>query len=253
MNLAWNRNAEFTKWVVSARLLTEPFVLIDVGVPGGKNVRWRALGDHLIVHGFDPIEEVVQNLIGEDRESSNRHYHYMAVGNADGEQALYFSSINPFESSMYERPSDRIDEKSAQQVRMVPARPVSINQLIKSIIIYELHALNDVALDVAEALRRAPRCPFGRRACRSNARRSRLSDERISTTSPRPNSRIRTIDQLADNRTTALAKRLIFGADANGRSQLTAEAFASCLVAFTRRGRCAPFGKTGGGGGAECS
>jgi FkbM family methyltransferase len=121
MDLAWNRNAEFTKWVVSAGLLTEPFVLIDVGVQGG-NVRWRALGDHLIVHGFDPIEEVVQNLIGEDRENSNRHYHYMAVGNADGEQALYFSSINPFESSMYERPTDRIDEKSVQQVRMVPVR-----------------------------------------------------------------------------------------------------------------------------------
>jgi hypothetical protein len=32
MDLAWNRNTEFTKWVVGAGLLTEPFVLIDVGV-----------------------------------------------------------------------------------------------------------------------------------------------------------------------------------------------------------------------------
>jgi hypothetical protein len=29
MDLALNRNAAFTKWVVSAGLLTEPFVLID--------------------------------------------------------------------------------------------------------------------------------------------------------------------------------------------------------------------------------
>jgi hypothetical protein len=55
MDLAWNRNPEFTKWVVSAGLLAEPFVLIDIGVQGGDNVRWRALGDHLVVHGFDPI------------------------------------------------------------------------------------------------------------------------------------------------------------------------------------------------------
>jgi hypothetical protein len=29
MDFALNRSAEFTKWVVSAGLLTEPFVLID--------------------------------------------------------------------------------------------------------------------------------------------------------------------------------------------------------------------------------
>ena len=69
MDLGFNRKAEFTKWVVSAGLLTEPFVLIDVGVQGGENIRWRPLGDHLAVHGFDPIEEVVQNL---DRENRGR-------------------------------------------------------------------------------------------------------------------------------------------------------------------------------------
>jgi len=122
MDLAWNRNAEFTKWVVSAGLLTEPFVLIDVGVQGGKSIRWGPLGDHLIVHGFDPIEEVVQKLIDENRGRSNRHHHHMAVGNADGEQAFYFNSVNPFESSMYGQPSDRIDEERTEQVRMVPIR-----------------------------------------------------------------------------------------------------------------------------------
>jgi hypothetical protein len=31
MDLGINHNADFTKWVVSAGLLTDPFVLIDVG------------------------------------------------------------------------------------------------------------------------------------------------------------------------------------------------------------------------------
>ena len=35
MDLGINHNADFTKWVVSAGLLTEHFVLIDVGVQGG--------------------------------------------------------------------------------------------------------------------------------------------------------------------------------------------------------------------------
>ena len=122
MDLAWNRNAEFTKWVVSAGLLTEPFVVIDVGVQGGENIRWRALGDHLIVHGFDPIEEVVQKLIEENRGRSNRHYHSMAVGNVDGEQAFYFNSVDPFQSSMYGQPTNRIDEEKTERVRMVPIR-----------------------------------------------------------------------------------------------------------------------------------
>jgi hypothetical protein len=69
MDSTQNRNAGFTKWVVSAGLLAEPFVLIDVGVQGGENIRWSPLGDCLVVHGFDPIEEVVQNL---DRENRGR-------------------------------------------------------------------------------------------------------------------------------------------------------------------------------------
>jgi hypothetical protein len=95
MDLAWNHKAEFTKWVVSAGLLTEPFVLIDVGVQGGENKRWRPLGDCLVVHGFDPIEEVVQQLVEENRGRANRHYHCMALGNTNGEQAFYFNPENP--------------------------------------------------------------------------------------------------------------------------------------------------------------
>jgi len=122
MDLGINHNADFTKWVVSAGLLTEPFVLIDVGVQGGENIRWRPLGDHLVVHGFDPIEEIVQQLTEESRGRSNRHYYCMAVGNADGEQAFYFNPVNPSESSMYERRADQSDKNASEQVRTVPIR-----------------------------------------------------------------------------------------------------------------------------------
>ena len=122
MDLGINHNADFTKWVVSAGLLTEPFVLIDVGVQGGENIRWRPLGDHLVVHGFDPIEEIVQQLTEENRGRSNRHYYCMAVGNADGEQAFYFNPVNPSESSMYERRADQSDKNASEQVRTVPIR-----------------------------------------------------------------------------------------------------------------------------------
>jgi FkbM family methyltransferase len=122
MELGFNRKAEFTKWVVSEGLLTEPFVLIDVGVQGGENIRWRPLGDHLVVHGFDPIEEVVQNLIEENRGRANRHYHRMAIGNIDGEQAFYFNSANPTASSMYQQTTGRFEVETVEQVRTVPIR-----------------------------------------------------------------------------------------------------------------------------------
>jgi FkbM family methyltransferase len=122
MDLGINHNADFTNWVVSAGLLTESFVLIDVGVQGGENIRWRPLGDHLVLQGFDPIEEVVQELIKENRGRSNRHYHCMAVGDADGEQPFYFDPVNPSASSMYEQPTGRFDGEGTRQVRTVPIR-----------------------------------------------------------------------------------------------------------------------------------
>jgi hypothetical protein len=91
VDLTRNRNSEFTRWVVSAGLLNEPFVLIDVGVQGGENKRRRPLGDCLVVHGFDPIEAAVQQLVEENRGRANRHYHCMALGKSDGEQAFYFN------------------------------------------------------------------------------------------------------------------------------------------------------------------
>ena len=122
MDLALNHNAKFTKWVVSRGLVTEPFVLIDVGVQGGEDIRWRTLDDCLIVHGFDPIEEVIQELAEANKGRSNHHYHWMAVGNADGEQKFYFNPINPTASSMYQKAADPFGVETAEQHRMVPIR-----------------------------------------------------------------------------------------------------------------------------------
>src|SRR6476469_9963395 len=122
MDLAVNHNAKFTNWVVSRGLLTEPFVLIDVGVQGGEHIRWRPLDDCLIVHGFDPIEELVQKLAEANKGRSNRHYHCMALGNADGEQKFYFNPANPTASSMFKQGTSRFGGQTTEQHRMVLVR-----------------------------------------------------------------------------------------------------------------------------------
>jgi FkbM family methyltransferase len=122
MDLALNEQADFTRWVVSERLLREPFVLIDVGVQGGENQRWQPLGDHLVVHGFDPIEEVVRELTEQNDHRPNCHYHCMAVGNVDGEQEFYFNPANPTASSMFRQGISRFDVENVEQPRQVPIR-----------------------------------------------------------------------------------------------------------------------------------
>src|SRR5262245_41281361 len=122
VDLAFTDNAKFTKWVVSQRLITEPFVLIDVGVQGGEHIRWDPLDDYLIVHGFDPIEEVVQKLMELNQSRSSRHYHYMALSDTDGEQSFYFNPVNPTASSMYKQGANRFSVETADQRRMVPIR-----------------------------------------------------------------------------------------------------------------------------------
>ena len=124
MDFALNPNAEFTKWVVNAELLAEPFVVIDVGVQGGETIRWAPLGDHLIVHGFDPIVEVINELKQKNAGRSNRHYHCVAVGNADGEAPFYYNAANPTASSMYQQGQSRFDIQTTEQaqVRMVAMR-----------------------------------------------------------------------------------------------------------------------------------
>jgi FkbM family methyltransferase len=116
------QRADFTRWVVSERLLHEPFVLIDVGVQGRENQRWQPLGDHLVVHRFDPIEEVVRELTEQNDHRPNCHYHCMAVGNVDGEQEFYFNPANPTASSMFRQGISRFDVENVEQPRQVPIR-----------------------------------------------------------------------------------------------------------------------------------
>src|ERR1700740_387806 len=83
MDLHFNIESSFTKWVVSCGLRREPFVVVDVGVQGGENPRWHLLGDYLIVHGFDAIEEVVHTLQRQNSGNSKRVYHWIAAGSED--------------------------------------------------------------------------------------------------------------------------------------------------------------------------
>ena len=62
MDLYFNRQPDFTHWLIGSGLIEEPFVVIDVGCQGGAHPCWDALGDCLELHGFDPVEEVIVNL-----------------------------------------------------------------------------------------------------------------------------------------------------------------------------------------------
>ena len=121
-NLFTDANAEFTTWVVQAGILREPFVLVDVGVQGGENPSWHRLADHLVVHGFDAIEEAVDQLQKRTAGTPNRHYHRIAAGNADEERIFYFNPANPTASSMYSQGSSRFDVSAHQQPRSVTVR-----------------------------------------------------------------------------------------------------------------------------------
>ena len=116
MEIFFNGNPEFTKWMVSSGALQEPFVVVDVGVLGGENPRWHFLGDHLVVHGFDAIKEVIEDLSEKNAGASNKRYHWFAIGNEDGEREFFFNPSNPTNSSLY-RSSDPI-----LQSRTVPVR-----------------------------------------------------------------------------------------------------------------------------------
>jgi FkbM family methyltransferase len=122
VNLFTDADAEFTAWVVNAGILCEPFVLVDVGVQGGENPTWHRLGDHLIVHGFDAIEEAIDQLQKRTGGTPNRHYHRIAAGNADEERVFYFNPANPTASSMYSQGSNRFEVSARQQPRSVTVR-----------------------------------------------------------------------------------------------------------------------------------
>jgi FkbM family methyltransferase len=123
VDIWFNADARFTKWLLARGSLREAFVVVDVGVQGGENVRWRILGDRLIVHGFDPIREVVDELTATPGNAGERHYHWMAAGDEDGERDFFVRVDNPCASSLYEQGEDRyaLGEKSFQR-RRVPVR-----------------------------------------------------------------------------------------------------------------------------------
>jgi FkbM family methyltransferase len=124
MDLHFNRNAAFTDWIVDATALHEDFVIIDVGVQGGESPRWHPLGDHLIVHGFDAIEEVIVALRTQNKDQPRRYFHHIAAGSADSEKTLYFNRVDPCSSSFYEQGSGgRTEEgKRTEERRTVTVR-----------------------------------------------------------------------------------------------------------------------------------
>jgi len=121
-DLCFNDRAEFTRWVTSEGLLREPFVVVDVGVQGGANVRWDLLGDYLVLHGFDAIAEVIAGLKERNAGRPNRHFHNIALGAADGDRDFYFNPANPFSSSMFQQGESRFGAEASAQVRKVPVR-----------------------------------------------------------------------------------------------------------------------------------
>jgi FkbM family methyltransferase len=97
-------------------------VVVDVGVQGGTHPRWELLGDHLIIHGFDAISEVVDELKGRNAGQSNRHFYNIAIGDSDEERSFYFNAADPSSSSMHKRELDRITLELDQQIRVVTSR-----------------------------------------------------------------------------------------------------------------------------------
>jgi FkbM family methyltransferase len=104
--------------------LHESFVVLDVGVQGGENPRWHLLGPHLIVHGFDAIQEVVEGLRETNAGNPRRVYHWMAAGSADEERTFYFNAADPCSSSFFRQGDDRfgLADKRIEQARKILVR-----------------------------------------------------------------------------------------------------------------------------------
>ncbi len=119
-DLASNPYTCFTKWVASTNLLCDKFVVLDVGVQGGINIRWESLGDHLVVYGFDPIPEVIDEL--SKTALPNRHYFEIAIGDSNEEKTFYYNPLNPTSSSMYQQGPSRFDQAHSAETRNVKQR-----------------------------------------------------------------------------------------------------------------------------------
>src|SRR5690242_8676077 len=114
MDLYHHTNPLFTKWVVARSMLSEPFVILDIGVQGGEHSRWQFLGHFAEIYGFDPIDEVIDELRRNAVGHPHRHYHNLALGDEDGRRR-FFVSANRFGSSFF-------SSDAAAEERIVPVR-----------------------------------------------------------------------------------------------------------------------------------
>jgi FkbM family methyltransferase len=131
MDLVYNADPRFTKYIVESGAMNEPFVVVDVGVYGGENPRWHFLGDQLVLHGFDAIKEVSEELNEKEKLFPNKRYHWMAIADYDGEKEFYFTPSNPTNSSFGRPASSRYaDGTLSSEARMVPVR--SLDSLLAS-------------------------------------------------------------------------------------------------------------------------
>ena len=122
MDFCFNEDAHFTRWVATAGLIEEPFVLVDVGVQDGEHARWHLLGDYLVVHGFDALDEAIDPLRRANAGNPNRHYYQMALGSVDEERTFYVNVANPTASSMFRQGESRFDVDTVEQPRTVRVR-----------------------------------------------------------------------------------------------------------------------------------
>jgi FkbM family methyltransferase len=97
------RSTAFTEWVVSARLLRSPFVLIDVGCSGGVHSRWDPLRPVMHAYGFDPLVEEIEALTARET-NPNIRYAAFAIGDVDGDRDIYVA-VNRMQTSFYFDPN----------------------------------------------------------------------------------------------------------------------------------------------------
>jgi FkbM family methyltransferase len=116
--LCANTTAPFTRWVVEQGAMHQPFVVVDVGVQGGENQRWQALGEHLVVHGLDPIQEAIDELRRKAANSHNRRYHCLAAGSVDGTRPFYVNASDTFSSSFYPAAKRPLSTEQARNVEV---------------------------------------------------------------------------------------------------------------------------------------
>ncbi len=152
MDLYHNDQAPFTRWIVANGLLREPLVVVDVGVQGGEHPRWRLLGEHVRVFGFDAIAEAVDRL--NDNPRPNRAYRTLAIGDEDGRRTLYVPA-NTFGTSFH--PAADLDAGERIGLGAPGKREVAISRLDTLFAAGELPPVDYLKIDTegfeAEVLR----------------------------------------------------------------------------------------------------